>query len=842
MESSPPADPFGLVGTLLERKYRVDRVVAEGGFGVVYQGLHIGLDVKVAVKVLRPEHGIDPGGWADAMARFLLEAKAIARVRHPSVVDVLDAGVASIAQVPGGVPWMVLEWIEGETLQAHLAKRRGQGGRSPEETLRFLRPVLEAIARAHEVSITHRDLKPSNIMVTPRTDGGVDLRVLDFGIAKLMGDDERGIASGQTNTDTDRHVFSIACAAPEQVSRTRTGPWTDVYALALLVTEVLTDQPGYPENDHTARLSAVFDATRPTPKKSGVDVGAWEEVLAKALSVRPADRQPDAVALLAELERTLDGTARPAVLPLRVATTVRPRRWRAVALSVVLLGAAGGTVAWARSRHHASSADIPAASCSSNEACVEAAGGKAAVCRRSDGRCVALESPDCRVLADPGALAKDDTVWLGAMFPQTGPDADEFGRIESHGVDVARRDFDQVMSSTDDQRGDDAARRFGVVLCDDAADPARAAKHLVDDVGVPAILGFKSGMELIELAGRTFIPKGVLSVATLSTNPLVTHVPQAAGEPRLVWRTTYDGASTAYALAAFATETIAPTLHEPLRVALIRPQDAMGAAHADAMAAALRQHDPQLAGDPSRFADVTYDSARADDPAESAHVVDRLLALRPHVVLFAGVHAVVDHALAPLEARWPASAPRPVYATFAVFGTYFHDFITADPSRRKRLFGVWPASSTQAGARFVTRYREVYPDDGVTSPTSAPLTTYDAFYVLAYASFAIPRGELVTGANLARAIPKLLPSGRTVDVGLAGIFDAYADLSQGKNVDLVGATGPMDFDPTTGEAPLDQAILCAAPNAPDGDVTPAVESGLVYAAATGHLHGKMKCP
>src|SRR5437868_15047644 len=114
--SSRRGDPFRIVGTVLERKYRVDEVVAEGGYGVVYAGHHLSLDVKVAIKALKPSRALDADAWGDLLAQFLEEAKTLAKLRHPNVVSVLDSGVTSVEGPAGSVPWMVLERLEGATL------------------------------------------------------------------------------------------------------------------------------------------------------------------------------------------------------------------------------------------------------------------------------------------------------------------------------------------------------------------------------------------------------------------------------------------------------------------------------------------------------------------------------------------------------------------------------------------------------------------------------------------------------------------------------------------------------------------------------------------------------
>jgi serine/threonine protein kinase len=290
-------ESFSLEGELVERKYRVTRTVAEGGFALVYAAEHVALKMSVALKVLKPI----VGGSDELLARFALEAQTIARLKHPDIVQVLDTGVLSGPSYPRALPWIVFEWLDGETLKENLAARRGLTGRPPSECLELMLPVFAGIAHAHDQGIAHRDLKPSNIMLSgarakPRA------KVLDFGIAKIMEGEELPL-SGDTATEGQVRAFSRLYAAPEQLAGSRTGPWTDVHALALLLTELLTDEPPYPLDDTFELSRLVFDEQRPTPAKFGVTVGAWEPILRRALALRPADRYPDAAALCAALEQ-----------------------------------------------------------------------------------------------------------------------------------------------------------------------------------------------------------------------------------------------------------------------------------------------------------------------------------------------------------------------------------------------------------------------------------------------------------------------------------------------------------------------------------------------------------
>jgi eukaryotic-like serine/threonine-protein kinase len=318
MSAALSPDPFGLAGTVLERKYRIDRVVAEGGFGIVYAGHHLALDLPVAIKVLKRRDHLGVDAWHELLARFVQEAQTMARLRHPHIASILDTGVAELHGE--SVPWMVLEWLEGQTLQDALLARRGSGGRTPAEALELLRPVLSAVAEAHDSRIAHRDLKPSNVMLVPTRKGGSVARVLDFGIAKVMcGEREEG-TSGHTTTQETFRAFSMGYVAPEQVAGTRTGPWTDVHALGLMLSEVLTDQSPYAGQDATSHHALVFDPCRPTPRRFGVDVGVWEPIVARALALKPAERFANAGELLAALEAEVPRGQRAVARPMSVRT------------------------------------------------------------------------------------------------------------------------------------------------------------------------------------------------------------------------------------------------------------------------------------------------------------------------------------------------------------------------------------------------------------------------------------------------------------------------------------------------------------------------------------------
>jgi len=163
-----------LAGTYLV-KYQVVRLIGEGGMGAVYEGVHVAIGKKVAIKVMRPELAAN----LDARARFLREAQLTSRVRHPHAVDVTDVGS------DGGHTFLVMEFLDGEDLASYIEWR----GRLPlEQAADFMLAVAAAVAAAHDEGIVHRYLKPHNIFLAQTRDGTIVPKVVDFGISKGLPD------------------------------------------------------------------------------------------------------------------------------------------------------------------------------------------------------------------------------------------------------------------------------------------------------------------------------------------------------------------------------------------------------------------------------------------------------------------------------------------------------------------------------------------------------------------------------------------------------------------------------------------------------------------------------
>jgi len=303
-------DPHGLCGTTIADKFRVERVVGFGGFGVVYRGVHLAFGEPIAIKCLHVAEGLGPEERGALLERLQEEGAVLHRLskRSSTIVQALDVGALE-TQAGRWLPYLVLEWIEGETLATWLAERRRRGARrlAPSEAIGLLEPVARALALAHRQRIAHRDVKPENIMLVC-VEGATLPKLLDFGIAKVLAEHARFTASPAA-TQQKSAVLTPEYGAPEQFDKRRgaTGPWTDVFALALILVELLIGQRAL-EGDDPLQLyvSSANPDGRPTPRQRGVAVDdALEQALTRALAIDPQDRYQDAGAMWDAIEQAM---------------------------------------------------------------------------------------------------------------------------------------------------------------------------------------------------------------------------------------------------------------------------------------------------------------------------------------------------------------------------------------------------------------------------------------------------------------------------------------------------------------------------------------------------------
>ncbi|MCA9590808.1 MAG: SUMF1/EgtB/PvdO family nonheme iron enzyme [Myxococcales bacterium] len=290
-------DPLALVGTVLADKYAIESVVGSGGFAVVYRATHQVWKRPVAVKVFTALGDVPTDQRQKLLDDFIQEGALLAELseRSTAIVQARDVGVATIASGES-VPYMVLEWLEGKPLDEVLFDERSRGLplRTLEQAVQLLDAVAEALALAHKKGIAHRDVKPANVFVLgdPRA-AAPAVKLLDFGIAKVVQDVQK-MAGAFNKTSGQITSFTPLYGAPEQFNRAygATGPWTDVFALALVLGEVLSGREPMAGDTLVQLAYASADvARRPSPRTLGAVVpDAVEAVALRALAVSPEAR------------------------------------------------------------------------------------------------------------------------------------------------------------------------------------------------------------------------------------------------------------------------------------------------------------------------------------------------------------------------------------------------------------------------------------------------------------------------------------------------------------------------------------------------------------------------
>jgi len=271
-------------GDVIDGKYRIVAPIGRGGMGVVYSAQRLSLGDAVALKLLLPTDHAEM-----SRARFLREAKAAARIRHPSVVQVFDYG-----DPEGGAPYIVMELLEGPTLSEEL---RRTGPFPVDRALSILADVCAAVEAGHRRGVVHRDLKPSNVMLARTDDGGEVVKVLDFGIASLA-----GLPDATTLTNPGALLGTYYYMAPEQATGGAAGPQSDVFSLGVVLYEMLTRQLPFTGDTPIATMMRIArgEFTPISTHNASLPpqlVAAVESALALDPSKRPSS--PEALARLA---------------------------------------------------------------------------------------------------------------------------------------------------------------------------------------------------------------------------------------------------------------------------------------------------------------------------------------------------------------------------------------------------------------------------------------------------------------------------------------------------------------------------------------------------------------
>jgi serine/threonine-protein kinase len=285
-------DPLrdALLGTTIEGRYEVLELLGEGGTGRVYKVRHAALGRLFAMKILRHDLARDEV----IAARFIQEARATARVRHPHIIEITDYGNLS-----EGIPFFVTELLVGQTLRGVI---KIEGPIPLLRAMEIVKQIAGALGAAHAVGIIHRDLKPDNIFLVGDGLAAIDVRVVDFGAAKVAG------ASRMTR---DGIVYGTPhYMSPEQASGQPVDHRSDIYSLGIIMYEMFTGRVPFEADTYMGVLTQhMFVQPVPPSRVMGAsaELGALEEIALVCLAKGPEDRYPSMQALSAEIERTASG-------------------------------------------------------------------------------------------------------------------------------------------------------------------------------------------------------------------------------------------------------------------------------------------------------------------------------------------------------------------------------------------------------------------------------------------------------------------------------------------------------------------------------------------------------
>ena len=294
-----------LLGSVVDGRYEILSVIGEGGMGTVYEVRHKALGKRFALKALRKDLALD----SEIAARFIQEAQTAAAVSHPGLVEITDFGRLESGQV-----YFVMELLEGQSLAALL---RNGGPLPAARGLNIVRQLVHALKAAHDASIVHRDLKPDNIHVGRGDDQADLVKIVDFGLAKVIGSSKLTRAGMVFGTP---HYMSPEQAAGEVVDHR-----ADIYALGIVMYEMFTGKVPFEADSYMGVLTKhMYMAPAPPSELSPAlkSLGALEDVILRCLQKRPAARYDDLAALLADLDRRLPQGAVGAVRALAPASVL----------------------------------------------------------------------------------------------------------------------------------------------------------------------------------------------------------------------------------------------------------------------------------------------------------------------------------------------------------------------------------------------------------------------------------------------------------------------------------------------------------------------------------------
>lgn len=287
-------------GTVVGEKYKVEKLLARGGFSSVYRAKQLGMDRDVALKILEIKPSVD----ATTLQRFVREARLVSQLTHPNTITIYDFG-----QSGSDFLYIAMEYVKGRSLSRQVRKH---GALHPMDTAAVCLDILRSLREAHELGILHRDLKPSNIMLGRDHDGKLAVRVLDFGVAKTL---QPELEMNTALTQQGSFVGTPRYASPEQMKQEALTPAADIYGVGMIMWECLVGKPAVEGLDFAAAVEGHLSRT---PWRLPPDVfcpPGLSHVLYGALEKDPARRYQSCQEMIQDLQRWMADVADHAHVP-----------------------------------------------------------------------------------------------------------------------------------------------------------------------------------------------------------------------------------------------------------------------------------------------------------------------------------------------------------------------------------------------------------------------------------------------------------------------------------------------------------------------------------------------
>jgi serine/threonine protein kinase len=285
------ADIEPTIGTILDSRYRLERSLGEGGMGRLFAAVDQQLGRRVAIKLIREDLD-DPS----ARDRFLREARAAAALSHPNACQLFEVGDHD------GCPFLVMELLEGEPLSARLAR----GAMTKQEAAEVILPLMDALSAFHQAGLIHRDLKPANVFLTPQ-----GVKLLDFGLARRT--ERHDALTAPAITVPGAITGTMRYMAPEQLTGDPIDTRTDIFAVGVILFEMLTGHGPFGSGSNVDWLNAVMTEDPPSLDSDGLQ--ALDPVVKRALQRRPDDRFASVDEMASSLREALDGAPVPQEQP-----------------------------------------------------------------------------------------------------------------------------------------------------------------------------------------------------------------------------------------------------------------------------------------------------------------------------------------------------------------------------------------------------------------------------------------------------------------------------------------------------------------------------------------------